>query len=116
MLAWIKSVIARGENPARRRREPPDYDDVIGGCWGNAIYWFACDFEYKDFKVVGWKPFDQRPFVGAIIYAKMQRSEIWFEIVSIDFKNDPPDMFFADLRPVAQRMHGSSRLGLIKED
>lgn len=103
MLRFIRQIIDRlGRKPTLTER--PEEDDVVGGWWGNKIEWMTCDFERSVFKVVGWKPLDQRPRVGSVIKADMKRSAIWFRVTSIRFPGDPHDMFFADLTPVWQEM------------
>lgn len=92
------------KRPLATEVTPPPHDDVIGGYWGNKIEWMTCDNDKEVWRIVGWKPLNQYPKVGNIILAEMQRSWIWFKITKIDPCRDPSDMFFADMKPVAQKM------------
>ncbi|MBL4753611.1 MAG: hypothetical protein JKY52_08485 [Flavobacteriales bacterium] len=91
--------------PVEALTEPPEADDVMGGYWGNAIYWDKCDMESNVYNVHGFKPFDQMPEVGWFIEAAMKTSTVWFRITSIEGCRDPHDMFFANVVPVWQEMN-----------
>lgn len=119
MLNMIKNALGLGPKaPSRpvRTTEPPEFDDVIGGCWGNKIEWFTCDFANEDFKVAGWKPLEDAPQVGWVIKAEMSQSWVWFEIIEIDWQRDPADMFFARLEPIAQQRKGEDRVYFVGEE
>lgn len=79
----------------------------IGGDWGDSIQWFPSD-QWNDsvvkklYSVVGWK--DQKPKPKDILIGEFQRSWITFEFVSVEYKINPPDMFFAKVRPIKQEM------------
>ena len=84
-------------------------DHKVGGGWGDAINWFpkgqfakqplAPDAEYG---VVGWK--SRRPIVGETLLAEFKLSWMKFKFVSVDWKYNPPDMFFAKVVPIEQEM------------
>lgn len=80
--------------------EPPDYHDVIGGWWGNKIE--IMSFEPDNYRIVGWKPFEQRPKEGSVILVEGQKSWMWFVITNIEWCGNPMDMFFADMEPIHQ--------------
>lgn len=81
-----------------------DYE--IGGGWGNKIGWmdpkqFEGPIGYDTvFGVVGWKL--HRPKVGDTLLGEFERSWMLFEFVTVDYKSDPPDMFFADVKIIKQ--------------
>ena len=81
-------------------------NDVIGGWWGNHIRWKSdqtFDFEkQKTFGAWGHKPPDQRLELGHLVAGEFQKSWILFEVVDIEYARNPPDMFFADLKPIDQ--------------
>lgn len=70
--------------------------------WGNSICWmypekFNCEWTDKSrFDVYGFKR--QKPIVGDTLKAEFEKSWCVFEFVSIDYKSDPPDMFFAKVK------------------
>ena len=99
-----------------RTSEPPDFDDGIGGFWGNRIAWRICDFQGETFRIVGWKPLENAPGAGSVIRAEMESSWVWFEIVDIDWMRDPDDMFFARLEPIAQQRKGEDRVYFVGEE
>jgi len=82
-------------------------DFEIGGGWGNHISWWTNDWSEIDFnkdtvEVYGHMPV--RPKKGQTILGHFHRSDILFKIVSIEYKNDPPDMFFAKVKAIDQQM------------
>jgi len=103
----IKNILAKFK-PQPKRVEPncaaPDYTDVIGGFWGNKIDWLKFDHASSDYRIVGWKPFDQRLSVGDVILAEGQQTWMWFVIEEIEYCRDPRDMFSASLRIMHQEV------------
>lgn len=78
------------------------------GGWGNNIYFtFPEEFEKEMtddslYSVVGWKRI--MPSVGDLLESEFERSFMTFEFVKVDYKHNPPDMFFAKVKPVKQVM------------
>ena len=73
----------------------------VGGGWGDAINWFG----EKPDMVVGWKR--KKPKVGDILECEMQSGKMGeFVFEKVDYKHDPPDMFFADVRFVGYTNSG----------
>ncbi len=81
-------------------------DHVIGGWWGNKIQYFGDASisgkpeEIADIKkrLVGWLPHNNRIEPGHLVFGEYERSFVLFEIVKVDWKSNPSDMFFADAR------------------
>lgn len=62
--------------------------------WGNSISWFNID----NYRITGFSHQDSRINMGDYILAEMQSGKIArFVVLSIDYEDDPKDMFFADL-------------------
>lgn len=62
--------------------------------WGNSISWFNID----SYRITGFSHQDSRINVGDYILSEMQSGKIArFVVLSIDYEDDPKDMFFADL-------------------
>ena len=81
----------------------------MGGGWGNTINWSGNEqFQKKQlteksrFSCHGWKL--KKPKVGDHLKAEFERSWITFEFVEVKPCGDPPDMFFAEVRPIKQEM------------
>ena len=85
----------------------PDY--TLGGFWGNKV----ClanpnEFKFLDFnkkqivKIHGWHP--ERPQRGDTLLIEGKLSDMMFEFVDVEYCNNPPDMFFADIKILGQRM------------
>lgn len=79
----------------------------MGGGWGNRIEWtypnqFKDVENQKTFRCHGWKT--PRPNVGDTLLAEFESSWITFEFVSVDYCDDPADMFFATVRPIKQEL------------
>jgi len=82
-----------------------DFD--IGGSWGNAIHWsgteqfdkYPLESESR-FNCHGWKR--TKPDVGQTLRAEFVKSWMIFEFVEVKPCGDPPDMFFAVVRPTRQ--------------
>lgn len=83
-------------------------NDVMGGSWGNHITWTTDEWPPLSSRSVvrayGHKPPHAFPEVGHLIAAKMRRSWFLFEVIEVEPKRDPPDMFFLSMRPVKQVM------------
>ena len=82
-------------------------DFSIGGGWGNAIIWtrpeqFDCLSCDSRLDCHGWKR--DIPKVGSTLSAEMERSWLFFEFVEVRRCGDPPDMFFAVVKPLRQVM------------
>jgi len=86
----------------------PDTDYLIGGGWGNSIQWtrpeqFNGELTYDSrFDCHGWQR--NIPEEGDSLKAEMERSWLILEFVSVRRCGDPPDMFFAAVKPVRQIM------------
>lgn len=92
MLGKIKSLFCKTKVEACKPRLW-GMDSIAGGGWGNSIKWFDWDKR----QIVGWKP--TRPRKGDFINAKLASGKIaYFEIIKVDLKSDPNDMFFADVK------------------
>jgi hypothetical protein len=60
--------------------------------WGNAINWL--DFEKR--KMYG--HLYDKPRIGDLINCQMQSGKVHsFIVVDVEYKSDPPDMFFCDV-------------------
>ena len=84
-------------------------DYKIGGGWGARIGWtrpeqFKTEDEYIDdktlFDVDG--HYTPRPKKGQTLIGEFQNSWMQFEFVEIDYMSNPPDMFFAKVKPIDQ--------------
>lgn len=81
----------------------------IGGGWGDSIEWFGPE-QFDDrpitdeskFQVVGWKA--RRPKISDTLKGEFEKSWVWFKFVSVDYKSNPPDMFFATVTPIKQEV------------
>ena len=62
--------------------------------WGNSIYFF----DWKDRELAG--HMTPRPSVGDEVRAKLKQGIGRFRIISVDYKKDPPDMFFAKVKDI----------------
>lgn len=61
--------------------------------WGDSIYFN----NWEERQIVGWMM--DRPKIGDILRSKMESGKIArFQVVSVDLKTDPHDMFFAKLK------------------
>lgn len=86
--------------------EPREY--TVGGHWGNAISWvnperFNTPYDYDtEFRVVGWKT--PKPKVGDALKGEFTGSWVWFEFTEVNPCYDPPDMFFAIVKPIRQEL------------
>ena len=95
-------------NAAKEDRSASDCsaDFAIGGGWGDAINWtrpeqFNAPYGYESrFDCHGWKW--NKPQVGDTLKAEMERSWMIFEFVEVKPCGDPPDMFFAVVKPIHQ--------------
>ena len=91
-----------------RRSDPtPKRVYYTGGGWGAHIKWW--DFEqfknineHKTFRCWGHQPV--LPQEGDILVGDFERSTITFEFVKVEPERDPPDMFFADVKPIKQEL------------
>lgn len=84
----------------------PDFE--IGGGWGDHIDWMTVDWDSinmnKDIlHVYGHLPFN-RPKVGQTLLGHFEHSDILFKFLTVEYKSDPPDMFFATVKAVHQVM------------
>ena len=85
-------------------------DHSIHGGWGHHIDWFPSDQfkdwngEVKNFRVCGHLPV--KPKVGETLIGEFSKSFIKFRFVKVEYQNDPPDMFFADVVPIEQEVKG----------
>lgn len=62
--------------------------------WGNSISWLDCD----NYKITGFSKQPDKIEVGDYILSEMQSGKIArFVVKSIDYKNDPIDMFFGSV-------------------
>jgi hypothetical protein len=69
----------------------------LGGGWGDSIGWLGDGLH--DGRLVGWKT--PRPSVGDRVRVKMTSGRpLLLEIVTVDYKHNPPDMFFATTKPI----------------
>lgn len=81
---------------------------IVGGGWGNAIEWsrpeqFSVDNASDTlFTVHGWK--SRIPEIGDTLKAEFLKSWKWFTFVTVKPCDDPPDMFFAEVRCIRQEM------------
>lgn len=82
-----------------------DFD--IGGGWGDAINWSGTEQFGKyplapesRFDCHGWKR--KKPKAGQTLKAEFARSWMIFEFVEVKPCGDPPDMFFAVVKPIRQ--------------
>ena len=80
-------------------------DYSMGGTWGDAINWNGVEQFDKTplvpesrFRCHGWKY--TKPKVGQTLKAEFARSWVLFEFVEVEPCCDPPDMFFATVKPV----------------
>lgn len=89
-------------------------DFEIGGVWGDKIEWsgdndFGSMSEKSIFRVMGFKSAtilskkSNIPKAGNTIVGEFEKSYIKFEIIEIDWQNNPQDMFFANVKPIDQR-------------
>lgn len=63
--------------------------------WGDSISWMSVD----DSRIYGF--LSQRPRKGDFILAPMESGKVGkFKIVELETKSDPPDMFFATVKPI----------------
>lgn len=82
-------------------------DFNIGGGWGDAIKWSGAE-QFNKYPLVstsifdchGWKSI--MPKVGQTLKAEFAKSWMIFEFVEVDQCKDPPDMFFAKVKPLRQ--------------
>lgn len=82
-----------------------DYE--IGGGWGDRIFWCPSDQfdswdgdENQRFKVAGFKK--NMPRKGQTLLAEFEKSWIVFKFTKINRMHDPPDQFFAYVKPFKQ--------------
>lgn len=79
-----------------------DYE--LGGGWGNSIQLSNPEqFKYFNmdtiFNVHGWKSYPQsKPKVGDTLVGEFEKSWMKFEFIEVEYKYDPPDMFFAKVK------------------
>jgi hypothetical protein len=84
-----------------------DYDMSKSG-WGCSIQWVSPEKFQRDsppgtlFKVVGWQP--RIPKKGQTLVAEFKKSWIKFVFMNVERCSDPPDMFFADVGCIEQKM------------
>jgi hypothetical protein len=81
----------------------------IGGSWGDAIFWSGNkQFVEKrldgsnTFACHGWKR--RKPEVGDRLVGEFIKSWVTFEFVEVQPCSNPPDMFFAKVRPIHQQL------------
>ncbi len=83
-------------------------DFEIGGGWGRHVSLFRPDvFEATDLNtqtVTVWGHSPKRPQVGQTLLMECVKSWILFRFESVEYKADPPDMFFAEVRAIEQKM------------
>lgn len=91
-----KLGLAKSKPEPKLNSIPPEYDDVMGGYWGNHIRFFNYKSGADIQRIWGHKPWDQRLSVGDVILSEMRRNYVWFAVKSIEYKSNPTDMFFAD--------------------
>lgn len=84
-------------------------DYSIGGGWGDHIDWFYLDaFKTWDgnedqlFRVHGHK--QDIPKVGQTLMGEFENSFIKFKFMEVERMSDPPDQFFAKVRPIEQEL------------
>lgn len=99
LVQAVRSFLAREAKPT----EPTLREDAriyeIGGVWGAAINWWRFAPEKDTFKVVGW--LYRIPMVGDELRSVMKSGRTArFVFVSVEPQRDPPDMFFAEVRPL----------------
>ncbi len=86
---------ALGLRPPVPAKWEPSMTFQIGGGWGNAVNWFDLD----KLRVVGWQ--SRRPNVGDGLLAEMVSGRTYvYRFVAVDYKLDPPDMFFGTVKAV----------------
>lgn len=84
-----------GKKPAEVLKENPTVY-TIGGGWGNSIQWS----DTSTWRVHGWKY--RIPEVGDELRAPMTSGKTCrFVFLRVDHCWDPPDMFFANVYPIA---------------
>ena len=72
---------------------------IIHGGWGHHIEWWE-DFSNREV----WGHLPDRPEVGDYLEAEMKSGKkAIFRFVSVDYKSDPPDMFFGKVEDVGYR-------------
>ncbi len=73
--------------------EPRTIDMDKASGWGNSM--FFMDWDKR--RISG--HMTPRPAIGDIVLSKMQSGKVArFELVEIELKRDPPDMFFATVK------------------
>lgn len=85
-------------------------DYKLGGGWGCHVSLLDSD-AFKDVdlgkdtvKVYGHHP--EIPKKGQTVVGEFQNSFIKFEFIRVEREDDPPDMFFADIKAIKQEMKG----------
>ena len=89
-----------------KKHEDQTADFEIGGGWGDAINWngteqfdkYPLDTDASRFDCHGWKW--RKPVAGQTLKAEFVKSWVIFEFVEVSPCGDPPDMFFAVVKPV----------------
>lgn len=83
-------------------------DYKLGGGWGchvslsNPDEFSQIDLNTQTVRVYG--HITPRPRVGQTLVGEFQKSFIKFEFVNVEYCHDPQDMFFAEVKAVAQEM------------
>ncbi len=82
-------------------------DYRIHGGWGDHIEWLHPeDFEsLNENSVISvWGHLFEIPRIGQTLMGEFKKSFIKFEFVEVERMPDPPDMFFAKVKPIEQEM------------
>lgn len=101
MFKWLKELFRK--SAPKEKRVPRVY--YTGGTWGAHIKWwnpeeFKHPEKYKSFRCWGHQQI--LPQVGDILIGYFKHSVITFEFVKVEPEVNPPDMFFADVKPIKQ--------------
>ena len=87
-------------SPPTPSRPPITWDIMQHQGWGDQISWF----DYQRMRLTGHTPILRpRPEPGDILLCPMQSGKIGkFRFVRLEHKSDPPDMWFADMKPIEE--------------
>lgn len=126
----MKALFERLKEARRRRRRRKlrprkkaarfKLGNATPGGWGDSIQWhpkgqFSDPYDWETmFHVVGWKT--PRPMEGDLLVAEMDKSFMEFVFVEVECMRDPPDMFFAYVRPVSRAEKGTAEAEKLRKE